>query len=175
MIQSMYLKKDNRTKNFVKNCADVAPPWTVVRLRRFYGNRVKVVNGCWLWQGSTGRLGYVAIQYKKRQWLGHRLSFFLVNGFVTPLLDHKICDTKSCVHPRHVVPSTCIENLHRAAKKHRDSVRRALGKLTVAKARRVRRLYKWHSRTYGGGALGRKFGVTPATIYYCVKGVTWKG
>lgn len=43
-------------------------------------------------------------------------------------------------------------------------------KLSDVEVRKIRKLYKWHSREFGTVALGRRFGVTAAQIHYIVQG-----
>ena len=98
---------------------------TLKELKTYFGTRIKIegVHKCWLWLRYHNRDGYGQTSHKGKLWLTHRLSFFLMNGWVPPLLDHKICDTRGCCHPNHVVPSTHKENVGRSLKAKEASKR----------------------------------------------------
>lgn len=79
---------------------------------------------CWLWQGTIGKNGYgyigLTIHGEAKDYLAHRLLFFLHGGAVIPgtELDH-LCMHKWCVNPTHLEPVSHQENARRAWEKLR--------------------------------------------------------
>jgi hypothetical protein len=80
---------------------------------------------------------------------------------------HSAVTGKTWAHvggPRSATPAEG----HARGEGHYNSV------LTEADVREIRRTYRRHCRTFGSGALGRKYGVTPQTIGQIVRGMWWK-
>ena len=74
-------------------------------------DKVKIVDGCWIWQGAKIKGGYGKITYNAKQMLAHRLSYQLNIGDIPKGLCvcHK-CDTPSCINPEHLFAGTHKEN-----------------------------------------------------------------
>jgi len=78
-------------------------------------------SGCWIWKGAT-RLGYAAVSRSRpecRQ-IGtrapiavHRWMYQLLIGDIPDgmYLDHRVCRTKRCVNPWHLVVCTNADNV----------------------------------------------------------------
>lgn len=91
-------------------------------LRERLLSRIKIVDDCWIWQGSIGhRDGYGAV-YVRRSEGGntdnskqvHRVSYEIFRGEIPKglVLDH-LCRTRACINPVHLEPVTHRDNLHR--------------------------------------------------------------
>jgi hypothetical protein len=67
---------------------------------------------CWLWRGSTSRLGYGHLFWDKRYRPSHAVAYELVVGPIPEGLeiDH-LCRVPSCVRPTHLEPITHRENV----------------------------------------------------------------
>lgn len=85
-------------------------PDEVRQLAQRFWTHVQSGAGCWLWLGHTNVQGYGYFRAAGRQWVAHRVSYFLSHGYeARPLVRH-LCDEKGCVHPGHLVRGTVQEN-----------------------------------------------------------------
>lgn len=79
---------------------------------------------CWAWNGATLPTGYGQFWWanpdsgKTGPEYAHRVSFYLVNGYIPPLTCHE-CDWPSCVRPLHLWPGTHQANVQDAINKGR--------------------------------------------------------
>lgn len=77
--------------------------------------KVRVVNDCWIWTGSTNPKGYGSMSVSKdRSALAHRVAYSIANGPIPDGLqvDH-LCRNTSCVNPGHLELVTNAENMRR--------------------------------------------------------------
>lgn len=71
---------------------------------------------CWLWSGARTTQGYGQVTYRRKAWLAHRLSFFLVNNHSPECVLHS-CDNPPCCNPAHLFKGDrIINNADRHAK-----------------------------------------------------------
>ncbi len=126
---------------------------------------------CWLWTGSTHKLGYGRFTPSHKKLItAHRFAYEYFNGEIPAGLCvcHK-CDIRGCVNPEHLFLGTQADNLRDASNKGRLKGR---PKITRDDAILIR---KWHSA--GGWTqrdLGAAFGLHQVTIGAIVRGVTWR-
>ena len=78
-------------------------------------------NGCWIWTGGKFAQGYGKWRTKHSgpQYSAHRVSFFLVKGFLPErglVLDH-LCEVRACVNPSDLNVTTIYLNCARSEKR----------------------------------------------------------
>lgn len=86
---------------------------------------------CWGWRGTIKPTGYTTVTVagpKRRNWLGHRLGWWLANGKpdVLPTDLHHTCGNAGCVNPAHLEALTAEEHRRR----HYSECKRGLHDLT---------------------------------------------
>ena len=59
---------------------------------------------CWEWKGATDQNGYGCFGFEGRTQKAHRVSFFLANGYLPPVVAHT-CDNPPCVNTAHLFPT----------------------------------------------------------------------
>lgn len=71
--------------------------------------------GCHLWMGMIFNGGYGRMWIKDKQFMVHRVAYFLNYGSIPEklVIDH-LCNTPSCVNPQHLEAKTQKENGLRA-------------------------------------------------------------
>lgn len=72
--------------------------------------------GCWLWGASTSDTGYGSFALVGVGHNTHRLAFETLKAPVPDgcVIDHIVCDTKACVNPDHMTPTTNRANVIRS-------------------------------------------------------------
>jgi hypothetical protein len=112
---------------------------------------------CWMWTGSTSKLGYGRFWMERSIQLAHRVSWYLSLGsWPTPDALHK-CDIRRCVRPEHLWEGNNRDNcldMH--------SKGRAYKKLRKADVLAIREGYRPGKVTQK--ELARRFKVTQAHI-----------
>ena len=78
--------------------------------------RVECTKDCWNWTGGKFENGYGKIEIKGKTKKAHRVSYELLKGQIPDglVIDHCICNNKSCINPDHLEAVTCKVNLQRA-------------------------------------------------------------
>lgn len=90
------------------------------RFERFF----EKTDGCWNWNGARMRTGYDygKFGYLRRWALAHRMSLYLYKNI--PIKKkyeaNHICDTPSCVNPKHILVGTHSSNMQDKLSKGRD-------------------------------------------------------
>lgn len=132
--------------------------------------------GCWLWNGKAGVRGYGAIYLERKQWLAHRLSWYLQNGDIPTgkLICHH-CDVPLCVRPDHLFCGTDLDNNLDKERKNRGNHVRGekhfSAKLTEGQIIEIRRLC---SKGEDRNKLAVRLGVSRSAINHAFSGHSWK-
>ena len=136
-------------------------------------------SGCWLWIGSINKTAGGYGVYNGHTM--HRFSYELHNGDIPKGLCvcHK-CDVPSCVNPNHLFLGTHKENMkdmQNKCRKWSGIVMRktdglpASSKLTPNIVNEIKTLL---SDGMSQDQIAKIYGVTPGTISFIKRGVTWK-
>jgi hypothetical protein len=79
------------------------------------------VGGCFEWQGSKTKNGYVLTYHKGKSVHAHRLVFTLAKGPIpTGLVVMHSCDNRACINPEHLSVGSQSDNLLDAVAKGRN-------------------------------------------------------
>lgn len=110
---------DSRTDKTSYVGSQLFPPYGLLKLNttpeQVFWQRVRMVNGCLVWNGPLNNDGYGMFYLGRLHMLAHRFSY---SHFVGPIpagrvLDH-ICRNRPCARPDHLRPVTqrqnCLEN-----------------------------------------------------------------
>jgi|ERR1700734_339 len=138
-------------------------------LKRFLKNvTIGGPNECWEWQGGiSGAYGYACFVWGDKKILhAHVASYVLFKGHRNGLHVCHSCDNPLCVNPKHLWLGTPKQNMDDMVKKGRSS-----GKLSIGKAKRIRRYFKkgWYTKK----ELAKRYGVSTCTIRDCLKRRYW--
>lgn len=130
---------------------------------------------CVVWPMNRQPTGYGALGYNGKTYYAHRLMCEMVNG-LPPSPTHEAAHScgngkGGCVNPKHLSWKTISENNLDCRKHgtHRRNVWGQRGKLTIEKAREIRRL----AATKTQAELSEMFGVAGSTIRGIITGKQW--
>lgn len=143
----------------------IAPSQRIVN--RFWARVDKTPDGCWLWMGARGPLGYGAFWDGKKVLRAHRYAWAVTNGEIPEGLFacHK-CDNPPCVNPDHLFLGTRTENQRDMAVKERTNTT----KLTESEVRAMRRAYRLG---ISQDVLAHVFGVDQTNVSQVVRRQSW--
>lgn len=88
-----------------------------VALERFHNYIYPEPNtGCWLWAGTISTHGYGITYVNYKRYFAHRFSYEVFKGKIPDglVIDH-LCNTRLCVNPDHLNPTTSRENTMRSS------------------------------------------------------------
>lgn len=126
-------------------------------------------NPCWEWAGGKFNHGYGRFHIDGKDVLAHRYAYEITHQEPADGLDVRhTCDNPGCCRPEHLVAGTTKENMEDMVAKRRNAC-----KLSVDIARRIREEFVPYSKTNGGPALGRKYGVSCSNITAIARGQIW--
>jgi hypothetical protein len=119
--------------------------------------------GCWNWLKSLDLGGYGKVDIAGRTRRAHRVYYEDVFGSIPEglTLDH-LCRNRKCVNPFHLEAVTTEVNNQRSN----------LATITDDDARAIREEYA--SSSISQRCLGLKYGITQATVWRIVHGISWK-
>jgi hypothetical protein len=149
-------------------------------LADYLEKRVKVSpNGCWEYarakEGCYGSVGPSRLAKKHGTQYAHRLAFLCALGFMPtdPYVIRHICGNKRCCRPNHLGAGTQSENRKDAIEKGegggaRPGEEHHFARLTEDAVRAIR------SSSGSNKALAGRYGVSPATISFVRRGLSWK-
>lgn len=150
----------------------IRPPKLAILTARFYDRiMVDVNSGCWLWTGALGKLGYGNLEYERKCYAAHRLSYEIHHG---PIPDGMYvlhsCDMRYCVNPDHLRAGTQLQNVQDTTKRKRNH---RAGKITADEAREILSLKS--NATYLGfrDYVADKYQVSATTIGDIWYGRSW--
>lgn len=90
---------------------------------RFWSKiEVKGPNDCWPWKAGRRDGQYGNFWLQGKDYLAHRISYFLKHGDIRGLICHR-CDNPCCCNPIHLFKGTAAENNLDMAKKGRQANR----------------------------------------------------
>lgn len=129
-----------------------------------------LVGDCWLWQSSK-IYGYGQAWWDGKKYRAHRFVYEALRRPLQPdeILRHT-CDTKDCCNPDHLLPGTPLQNSGDMVVRGRSLVgeRNPISKLTERDVAAIRA----SKETQTG--LGKRYGVSQATIWKILRGQSWK-
>lgn len=140
-------------------------------VEKFENRITKSSDGCWIWNGPSGKNGYGQYRWKGKNSLPHRVSFLIFKGNIKKnrCVCHS-CDNRMCVNPKHLWLGSYKQNMQDAKTKGR--IRKG-SKIpwAILNEKIVREIRKIKGKTFA--ELGRKYGVSYRAISMAIKGETW--
>lgn len=133
---------------------------------------------CWVWKAATTN-GYGIFGIWPRNYVAHKVAWYLTYGtWPKPFALHK-CDNRSCVRPTHLFEGTQLDNSQDMVSKGRckpgtkfgDGEKHFNAKLTAKQVQRIRKLY---SQGKSQRLLAEQFEVSKSNIKHIVRHKSWK-
>ena len=126
-----------------------------------------------------GKLGYANTYHNGRSRGLHCLAYAKAHALPVEALQGSVvrhtCDNPRCINPKHLVIGTVQDNSNdmKARKRSLTCSRNPAAVLTEEDVATIRRIHRKGCKQFGNRPLGRRYGVTHATIYYIVKNKSW--
>lgn len=99
-----------------------AHPWYTCLMSARFWDSVDRSGECWIWKGSTNRLGYGWFWWNGKNQRAHRVAWELTHG---PISDDLFvlhdCDTPECVNPAHLYLGTQADNMRDKVSRDRQT------------------------------------------------------
>lgn len=130
--------------------------------------------------GKDNGTGYLQVPYKGRLVYEHRLAYVDAKSIPLAAIDGLVvrhsCDYSHCRNAEHLVIGTQKQNMQDAVVRGRIShgADRPAAKLTPEQVATIKLEFVRRSKTHGGPALGRKYGVHHSVITEIISGKRWK-
>ncbi len=129
---------------------------------------------CWEWQAFCNPAGYGMFRLGGQTYQAHRIAYKLAKGEPGDLCVCHTCDNPKCCNPNHLWLGTCADNGRDMAEKGRATrgEKNPNSVLTLAQVIEIKAMLKDYS--WGvASALGKKYGVSEATISKIKTGQKW--
>lgn len=157
----------------------VGPERTVIcrRERRILSDLISYRHdGCWLWKGCIGNMGYGHIRIMLHPFLAHRVVYTVFSEYPGKLNVLHECDNPPCVCPFHLFVGTQADNNRDCMLKGRANKARGedagKSKLTEADVRMIRLKASLGNITMR--EIARQHGASNTNISSVVRRLTWK-
>lgn len=125
------------------------------RQKRNFWSKVHIGESgdCWEWMGLISRTGYGRVSLQNREYLTHRVAYFLYTG-VDPLenLVTQTCGDHSCCNPAHLQLKT----------------------KTTLSVSQIQYIREQAAQGVRPSTLAKQYSITRSTIYDIVNQRTWK-
>jgi hypothetical protein len=156
-------KPDRGLSMFTLTERDIARFWKKVERR---GD-----DDCWLWRACIDTEGYGRFAMGRYPVKAHRISWQVHFGDIGEMMVLHRCDVRSCVNPRHLFLGIHSDNMRDMTDKGRKVGKSGTPKLSLEKARDIRRL-----RAEGMlmKELAARFGIDKSTVVRIVGDKRWR-
>lgn len=150
--------------------------------QRFWSKAILTANPdkCWEWTGYVNKSGsnrsmeYGRFMYKRKQWMAHRLAYFL---FYNVHPEEKkcchTCDNTKCVNPHHLFLGTDADNIADRQSKGRQAQGESNGmaKLTEVQVKEIKQKFREGKMPT---EISRGYGIGESTARQIYVGNTWR-
>ena len=129
---------------------------------------------CWIWIGGLNFDGYGVYSKNGITYRAHRYIWELLNNEkIGNKIAMHICDTPSCVNPKHLVLGTQADNIDDKTKKNRQAKGEKCPSSILTKEQiiEIRSKYKYRVCTYK--MLANEYNVCADTIQKAVRKINW--
>jgi len=75
----------------------------IAGLKKRLGERIRKIDGCWEWVGTTSASGYGVLNVNGKRVMARRLSYELHIGSLGNRIVRSVCNSPGCVNPKHLI------------------------------------------------------------------------